>query len=151
MSETTAPTAPAPEPAKAKEAKEKKPGFAFTRDGCRTDVRVGALLVLGSVFLWLWLGPTIASKFAIVGLPFVLWGVPMQAIQARRDGRPGYPWRLGLTLAIGGALMWPDLLYREKTGGPLLIPPTAPLLVGVGAWILLWWPLARRRPEGVPA
>jgi uncharacterized membrane protein HdeD (DUF308 family) len=128
-----------------------KPGFAFTTDGCRTDVRLGALLILMAVFLWLWLGPSWSSKLYLVGAPLLLWGVPMQALQARREGRPGYPWRLGLALGIGGALMWPDLTYRERYDAPLQVQPVAPLLAFAGAWILAWWPVARRRPAVVTA
>ncbi len=78
--------------------------------------------------------------------------MPIQAIQARRDGRPGYPWKLGLTLAIGAALMWKDLLYRESVSGPSMVQPIAPILMSVGAWILLWWPVAgRARGKARPA
>jgi len=136
---------PVPIPVPASVATPSKPGFAFTTDGCRTDVRVGALLVLMAVFLWLWLGPGTSSKLYLIGAPLLLVGVPMQAIQARRHGRPGYPWRLGLALGLGGALMWPDLLYRERFDAALQVQPVAPLLVAAGAWILLWWPIARRR------
>lgn len=136
----SAPAAPAPAP-----EKPPRPGFAFTTDGCRSDVRLGALLILMAVFLWLWLGPATSSKLYLIGAPLLLYGVPMQALQARRQGRPGYPWKLGLTLAVGGALMWPDLVYRERVGGPLLWQPVAPLLTAAGVWILLWWPVARTR------
>ena len=151
MTDPTAPTTPAadqaPTPADrpAPAAKPVKAGFAFTTDGCRSDVRVGALLVLIAIFVWLWLGPGISSKLYLIGAPFLLWGVPMQALQARRDGRPGYPWKLGLALGVGGALMWPDLMYRERFDGPLLWQPIAPLLLAAGVWILAWWPVAHRR------
>ena len=83
--------------------------FCFTDPGCRTDLRLGALIVLGAVFLWLWWGPTASSRLYMVGALLLLWSVPLQAIQARRAGRPGYPWKLGLAMSIGGAVMWPDL------------------------------------------
>jgi len=147
MNEST-PEAPAsaPTPPGTAAAKPVTPGFAFTTDGCRSDVRIGALLVLMAVFLWLWLGPSLSSKLYLIGTPLLLFGVPMQAIQARRDGRPGYPWKLGLALGIGGALMWPDLMYRERFDQALQVQPVAPLLTAAGAWILIWWPVARRRP-----
>lgn len=120
-------------------------GFAFTDPGCRTDVRLGALLILAAVFLWLWLGPTTASRLYLIGAPLLVWGVPWQALQARRDGRPGFPWKLGLAMAIGGAVMWPDLRYREAPGGPVYVQEVAPLLLAAGVWILAWWPVARSR------
>lgn len=152
MSEPTDPTnAPAASAPPTGDATPPKPGFAFTTDGCRSDVRLGALLILMAVFLWLWLGPATSSKLYLVGAPLLLFGIPMQAIQARRDGRPGYPWKLGLALGIGGALMWPDLMFRERYDAPLQVQPVAPLLTAAGAWILIWWPLARRRPAAVSA
>ncbi|MBA3684350.1 MAG: hypothetical protein H0W72_03830 [Planctomycetes bacterium] len=125
-----------------------KAGFAFTDPGCRTEVRVGALLVLMGLFLWLWLGPSTSIKLCWTGLPLVVIGVPIQAIQARRDGRPGFPWKLGLTLAIGSLLMWNDLTYREAVAGQLFVQPIAPILLGVGMWILAWWPIARTGRKG---
>jgi len=119
--------------------------FCFTDPGCRTEVRLGALIVLAAVFLWLFFGPTVCSRLYLIGAPLLLIGIPIQAIQARRDGRPGYPWKLGLALTIGGGFMWPDLRYREIIGGPVYVQEIAPLLLAAGAWILLWWPLARTR------
>jgi hypothetical protein len=46
-------------------------------------------------------------------------------------------------LAIGLAMIW-DLPYRIGLGGRLAFHPSGPLLAVAGAWILLWWPLARR-------
>jgi hypothetical protein len=137
-----APAAPAAKPAEA--------GFAFTDPGCRTDVRLGALVVLGAVFLWLWWGPSASSRLYLAGAALLLWGVPLQALQARREGRPGFPWKLGLVMAIGGAVMWPDLTYREPdptkatvSEWPKHVQEVAPLLLVAGAWILAWWPVAR--------
>lgn len=121
-------------------------GFSFTDDGCRTEIRIGALLVLMAVFLWLWLGPATSTKLYFVGLPLLLVGVPIQAIQARREGRPGFPTKLGLVLTLGGLLMWPDLTYRVSVTGSLHAQPVAPMLVVAGAWMLLWWPVARLKP-----
>lgn len=123
--------------------------FCFTDPGCRTEVRAGALIILAAVFLWLFFGPTFCSRLYLVGAPLLLIGIPIQAIQARRDGRPGYPWKLGLALTIGGALMWPDLRYREAIDGPVYVQEIAPLLLAAGAWILLWWPFARTRTSPV--
>ena len=142
-SATQPPVAPAD--VAAADIKSSSAGFAFTDPGCRTDVRLGALLILAAVFLWLWLGPTTASRLYLIGAPLLLWGVPWQALQARRDGRPGFPWKLGLAMAIGGAVMWPDLRYREAPGGPVYVQEVAPLLLAAGVWILAWWPIARSR------
>ncbi len=140
MTDTLPPADPA---APAAQQRAPDSGFCFTDPGCRTDVRVGALLVLAAVFLWLWWGPTVSSRIYLVGVPFLLAGVPLQAFEARRNGRPGYPIKLGLVLLVGGALMWPDLCYREQVGGPLHVQEVAPLLVCAGAWMVAWWPLAR--------
>ncbi len=126
----------------AQEASEST-GFAFTDPGCRSDVRLGALIVLGAVFLWLWWGPSASSRLYLSGAALLLFGVPLQAFQSRRDARPGYPWKLGLAMAIGGGVMWPDLRYRDIAGGPVHVQEVAPLLLIAGAWILAWWPLAR--------
>jgi hypothetical protein len=75
----------------------------------------------------------------------MLWGVPMQALQSRR-GRPGYPWKLGLALAIGGLVMIPDLRWQEwwdHVRGVVHVQTVAPLLAIAGIWVLLWWPVAR--------
>ena len=115
--------------------------FCFTDPGCRTEVRLGALIILGAVFLWLFFGPTFCSRLYMVGAPLLLIGIPIQAIQSRQ-GRPGYPWKLGLAITIGGAFMWPDLRYREVIGGPVHVQEIAPLLLMAGVWILAWWPVA---------
>lgn len=153
MTDAASSAAPAPaagqpsaDPAAQQQKQPASAGFAFTDPGCRTDVRLGALLILAAVFLWLWLGPTTASRLYLFGAPLLLWGVPWQALQARREGRPGFPWKLGLAMAIGGAVMWPDLRYREAPGGPVYVQEVAPLLLAAGLWILAWWPVARSRP-----
>lgn len=129
-------------------------GFVFTDAGCRTDIRLGALLVLMAVFLWLWWGPTTSSRIYMVGMPLLLWGVPFQALAARREGRPGFPWKLGLALAFGGLVMaWggycglPDLRYREAMDAPVQTQPVGPLMAAAGIWILMWWPVARSRRQ----
>lgn len=141
MSDTVTPPAtpaPASEPAPAS-------AFCFTDPGCRTEVRLGALIILAAVFLWLFFGPTVCSRLYLLGAPLLFIGIPIQALQARRAGRPGYPWKLGLALTIGGALMWPDLRYREEIGGPVYVQEIAPLLLAAGVWIMAWWPVARSR------
>ena len=143
-------TPPASDPAASSEpAKPAASAFCFTDPGCRTEVRLGALIVLAAVFLWLFFGPTVCSRLYLVGAPLLLIGIPIQAIQARRDGRPGYPWKLGVVLTIGGALMWPDLRYREAIDGPVHVQEIAPLLLAAGVWIMAWWPLARQRTPSV--
>lgn len=126
-----------------KPAKDKRPAFTFTDDGCRTEVRLGILIMLAAVFLWLWLGPSLSAKVYLLGVPLLAVGIPLQAIQARRQGRPGYPLKMGLVLLVGGALMWPDMLYREEIGGPLGVQPMAPLMLFPGLWIVGWWFYAR--------
>ena len=118
-----------------------KTAFAFTDPGCRTDIRAGALLILGAVFLWLWFGPQTSAKIYLVGAPLLLWGVPWQAIQAR-GGRPGFPWKLGVAMTALGMAMWPGLRFQNGPGEPMEVQIIAPLLTAAGAWILLWWPVA---------
>lgn len=130
------------EPQTAVAAPAKKAGFAFTDPGCRTDIRVGALLILAAVFLWLWFGPQTSAKIFLAGAPLILWGIPWQAFQARA-GRPGYPWKLGLAMtALALPMCW-DLRFREESTSPLQVQIIAPLLLGTGVWILVWWPLYR--------
>ena len=136
-------------PTSAHSAAPASTGFTFTDPGCRTDVRLGALIVLGAVFLWLWWGPTASSRLYLAGAALLLWGVPLQALQGRRDGRPGYPWKLGLAMALGGGVMWPGMRYRDIAGGDVHVQEVAHLLLFAGVWILAWWPVAR--PGGVAA
>jgi hypothetical protein len=144
------PASPPPSGAPAQSAaptaeKPSRPAFTFTDAGCRVEVRVGALLVLAAVFLWLWLGPEKSGRLFLLGMPLLLVGIPIQAVQAR-SGRPGFPWKLGLAFTLGALLMWPDLRYREDVGPdvPIHVQTVVPLLLIAGAWILLWWPLAAR-------
>lgn len=149
------PVAHSPGPASpAPAAKPSKPAFTFTDPGCRTEVRLGTLLVLAAVFLWLWLGPQKASWLYLIGAPLLLVGIPIQAIQARQ-GRPGYPWKIGIAFTVGALVMGPGLLYRDGIGdAPLHVQMVVPLLLIAGVWVLLWWPVALRlrrsfRSEGV--
>ena len=120
-----------------------KESLVFTDHGCRTELRAGTLLVLAAVFVWLWLGPGVSGALFMLGMPLVLIGVPLQALDSRNKGRPGYPLKLGLTLLIGGSIMWYDLLYRDAVAGALRSQPMAPMLVMAGAWMVLWWPVSR--------
>jgi hypothetical protein len=122
----------------------------FTDDGCRLEVRVGALLAIASVFLWQFLpgfvngGTTVCAFGWLAGTILVVAGIPIQALQAR-SGRPGYPWKLGLALcALGGAMLW-DLRFRDAPGAPLHLHQTAMMLSAPGLWIMLWWPVSRLR------
>jgi hypothetical protein len=147
VSDTSAtPSSSPPAAAAAQDAPPAAPkgggAFCFTDPGCRTEVRLGALIILGAVFLWLFFGPTFCSRLYMVGAPLLLIGIPIQALQSRQ-GRPGYPWKLGLAITLGGAFMWPDLRYREVIGGPVHVQEIAPLLLAAGVWILAWWPVAR--------
>jgi hypothetical protein len=144
MTDAVAPAAAdvSPKPAK-------RPAFTFTDAGCRTEVRAGVLLVLAAVFLWLWAGPTLASKIYLAGATLLVIGLPIQAVQSRR-GRPGFPWKVGVAMTLLGLAMWPDLIYREAVGGPRRVQDIAWMLTAAGAWVLLWWPVAalgRRRAE----
>jgi hypothetical protein len=116
----------------------------ITDDGCRLEVRAGALLLVAACFLWQFAGPTWCVWGALVGLLLLAIGVPVQAFQAR-GGQPGYPWKLGLLLALFGGLQWFDLRYAETPGGPVLPAQTAVLMTVPGVWILLWGLVARRR------
>lgn len=124
-------------------------GFVFTDPGCRTEIRVGSLLVLAAVFLWLFLGPVTCARIYLLGAPLLLIGVPIQALQARRFGRPGFPWKVGIAMTVGGLVMgWggligmPDLRFRESVTEIVQTQPVGPLLAIAGIWILLWWPVA---------
>ena len=120
--------------------------FAFTDPGCRTELRVGALLVLAGTFLWNFVGPSVAIKLAIVGAPLVLVGTVLQALGV--GGHGGFPWKLGLAMLILGGAMSYDFRYREVPGGPQFMLLVGPILAGTGAWIAAWWPVAaliRRR------
>lgn len=126
-------TAPAP-------SAPRKPWLQFTHPGCRTELRVGALLVLAGTFLWNFAGPSLAVKLAIIGMPFLIVGTIIQALR----GTHGYPWRLALAMLILGLPMCWDFRYRDEPGGPLHLLLIGPILAVAGAWLLLWWPLAAR-------
>jgi len=124
--------------------------FTFTKDGCHWTVRLGLLMMLAAVFLWLYLGPLWAGWLFLCSTPFLVGGVPFQAWQARTVGRPGYPLKVGVIATVLGVIMWYDLSYREFPDGPLQVQATAPILLVSGLWILGWWPLCFvGRREGV--
>jgi hypothetical protein len=132
---------------------EKEPehpgGFTFTDGGCRTELRLGALLTLMGVFFWQFSLPW-AQRFLLIGLPLVLIGVPWQAFDARRYGRPGYPWKLAIALTVIGLALLSDQFYRTSITSPTqLMWPWVPSLIFAGIWMLVWWPVARppARPE----
>lgn len=123
-------------------------GFTFTDDGCRWEVRLAILLMLAAVFMWLWLGPSTSIKLYFAGVPLLLIGVPLQALQGRQ-GRPGYPWKIGLVFPLLGLAMTWDLRYREAVDTAIAVLPVGPLLLVAGAWILAWWPVNGLRPAVV--
>lgn len=140
--------APAPTPPAA--APPPKTGFKFTLPGCRTELRLGALLVLSGAFLWNFVGPTVAMRLIVVGAPLFLVGVVTQALAARR-GIDAMPWKLGLCmLALGGAMCW-DFRFREVPGGEMSLVLVGPVLAAAGLWLSLWTLPAqlwlRRKPE----
>ena len=70
--------------------KAKKEGFTFTDDGCRTELRVGALLILAAVFLWLWLGPLTSMKLFLAGVPLLNHRCPLAGVPGA-EGPPRLP------------------------------------------------------------
>ncbi|MEK7413016.1 MAG: hypothetical protein AAB263_06845 [Planctomycetota bacterium] len=114
--------------------------LVFTRPGCRTELRLGALLVLAGTFLWNFVGPTMAIKIALAGIPLVLIGTVLQALGI--GSKRGFPWKLGLSMLILGGAMCYDFRYRDVPGGPLLLVLVGPILASAGLWITLWWPIA---------
>lgn len=136
MTEPPAPPAqpapPAPPP--------RRPWLQFTHPGCRSELRVGALLVLAGTFLWNFAGPSLSMKLALAGLPLLAIGAVLQALRETR----GYPWRLALAMLILGLPMCWDFRYREVPGGEVQVLLIGPILAVAGGWLVLWWPLAAR-------
>ena len=135
----------------AEKKKEKSQGFTFTDPGCRSDIRIGALLVCAAAFLWQFLGPQKAMMPMLVGVPLLLIGVPLQAMQVRKGLRPGYPWKLGVAMTIIGALMFPQQLYQERFDAAVeVVMPWIPGFLFCGIWILAWLPVARPQKDSAP-
>lgn len=130
-----APAAPPADP-----PKPRKAWLQFTHPGCRTELRVGALLVLAGTFLWNFAGPSLAMKLALAGLPLLAIGAVLQALK----GTQGYPWRLAVAMLLLGLPMCWDFRYRDLPGGPVHLLLIGPILAVSGAWLALWWPLAAR-------
>lgn len=120
----------------------------FTYPGCRTELRVGVLLLLSGTFLWNFAGPALAIKLALAGAPLLAFGAVMQALGTPRS----YPWKLAVAmLALGLPMCW-DFRFRDDPSGELQLLLVGPLLAGAGAWLALWWLVAAmRRPAPVEA
>lgn len=161
MSESSPPLEPASEPTRRRwwqrrrqrdgVSKKESTPFTFTDPGCRSEVRLGILIVLAAVFLWLWLGPANSALLYLCGVPLLVVGIPLQAWQARHASRPGYPLKMGVILALGGAFMSVDSLYREYVDGPLGVQPMGPLLLLPGLWIIAFYFYARRPAKAAAA
>ncbi len=129
-------------------APEKK-GFTFTDDGCRVELRLGILLVIAATFLWQFLATSASSSIAhimaFLGLGLMLIAIPLQALDAKKYSRPGYPIKIGIIFTVMGLLMLADNMYRERWDESLhIIFPWGVLLPITGTWTLLWWPISRQ-------
>lgn len=113
----------------------------FTLPGCRTELRVGALLVLAGTFLWNFAGPALAMKLAILGLPLLAVGAVLQALLSARQGVDAYPWKLALAMLVLGLPMCWDFRYRDVPGEAVQLLLVGPILAIAGAWLALWWPV----------
>lgn len=143
---------PADESAAAKKKKrEDRPMIVFTEDGCRSEIRLGALLALAAVFFPLMIGPPLCVKIMLVGLALILVGVPLQVRDARQHGRPGYPWKLGLTLALGGTFMIWDLAWKSAVGAPWQVQELPAMLTVGGVWIVVGGLYLRFAPRAAGA
>jgi len=129
----TAPGQPAPQ--------IHRPLLQFTLPGCRTELRLGALLVLAGTFLWNFVGPAVAIKIAILGLPLVLVGAITQTLAARR-GVDAYPWKMAVAMLALGVPMCFDFRYRDAPGDTVHILLVGPFLAASGAWLAIWWPIS---------
>lgn len=116
----------------------------FTLPGCRTELRIGALLVLAGTFLWNFAGPTLAIRIAVLGLPLLAAGAVLQALQARRTPE-SYPWKLAVAMLVLGLPMCWDFRFRDAPGEPVQMLLVGPILAASGAWLALWWAVAALR------
>ncbi len=132
---------PAPLPQPAPEAPG-RPWLQFTLPGCRTELRLGALLVLAGTFLWNFAGPSLAMKLAILGLPLLIVGAVLQALLAARQGVDAYPWKLAVAMLILGVPMCFDFRYRDAPGAEVQVLLVGPILAVAGGWLALWWPVS---------
>lgn len=132
---------PAPQPQPAPEA-PRRPWLQFTLPGCRTELRLGALLVLAGTFLWNFAGPSLAMKLAVVGLPLLVVGAALQALLSARQGVDAYPWKLAVAMLILGVPMCFDFRYRDAPGAEVQLLLVGPILAVAGGWLALWWPVS---------
>lgn len=132
---------PAPLPQPAPEA-PRRPWLQFTLPGCRTELRLGALLVLAGTFLWNFAGPSLAMKLAIVGLPLLVVGAALQALLSARQGVDAYPWKLAVAMLLLGVPMCFDFRYRDAPGAEVQLLLVGPILAVAGGWLALWWPVS---------
>ncbi len=116
----------------------------FTFPGCRTELRLGALLVLAGTFLWNFAGPTLAIRIAVLGLPLLAVGAVLQALQANRAAG-SYPWKLAVAMLVLGLPMCWDFRFRDAPGEPMQLLLVGPILAASGAWLALWWAVAALR------
>ncbi len=114
----------------------------FTLPGCRTELRLGALLVLSGTFLWNFAGPSLAVKLAVVGLPLLIVGATLQAMISAKQGIDAYPWKLAVAMLILGLPMTFDFRYRDAPGEAVQYVLVGPILAVAGAWLALWWPVS---------
>ena len=146
---------PTPLPQPTPEA-PRRPWLQFTLPGCRTELRLGALLVLAGTFLWNFAGPSLAMKLAVIGLPLLIVGAVLQALLSARQGVDAYPWKLAAAMLMLGLPMCFDFRYRDAPGGELQLLLVGPILALAGGWLALWWPvsalnLRRARAEAAAA
>lgn len=132
---------PAPQSPPAPEA-QRRPWLQFTLPGCRTELRLGALLVLAGTFLWNFAGPSLAMKLAVIGLPLLIVGAALQALLSARQGVDAYPWKLAVAMLILGVPMCFDFRYRDAPGADLQMLLVGPILAVAGGWLALWWPVS---------
>ncbi len=133
---------PAPQPQPSAPDAPRRPLLQFTLPGCRTELRLGALLVLAGTFLWNFAGPALAMKLAVVGLPLLIVGAALQALRSSRQGVDAYPWKLAVAMLILGVPMCWDFRYRDAPGAAVQVLLVGPILAIAGAWLALWWPVA---------
>ncbi len=139
MNDQPAPPPVSPQPAA---AAPRRPWLQFTLPGCRTELRLGALLVLSGTFLWNFAGPSLAMKLAVIGLPLLVVGAALQALLSARQGVDAYPWKLAVAMLILGVPMCFDFRYRDAPGAELQLLLVGPILAVAGGWLALWWPVS---------